>query len=555
MHPWLTTILSAALICCAPSAAADDTAARVTLASDGRSAFVIVCPADTLPATLYAARELREFIFRTTGAELPFRSAREEGRPAIRIEVDTSLPRDGFVIRLEGSDLVIAGHDSPGKADGIDFYDPASTGTLYGVYELLERFAGVRFYWPEELGWIVPKLARLEIPSDLHLRGQPHFAYRRLSHGPGWVNYEREHAVGPWGRRLRLGASFGTNYFQQTWHILNIEEWAQRGHPEYAALVGGKRDTSYDPKHRVRNGQVCMSNPEVQAIFIEAARKQRGQMFSASPNDGHGRFCQCEGCRAWDTGRRIPDGKFKGRLDLSDRIVHWYNLIAEQSGRAVGGYAYNEYLEVPAREKLHPNVYISIALNNAWTSADPKERARAERVYTAWGAYSPKATAYDILYHNVRMPPLVAPLGRDVDERIRLIARSGLAGAAFYITPKMEYGGADAYVAAKLLWDPLADGDALRAAYYADLYGPAGDDVAALYDAAAQRWRQAVQTSPGMERQKRVMVAAIDELLAYVARAERAVGQAEPYQARVARLRAAVEGMRRDAEPGEDEKD
>lgn len=531
-----------------PAAAADSTlnATPLTIVHAGRSDYCIVCARDSAPATLLAATELQAFIERATGARLRILAAAEPGRPALELRPDESLPRDSFRLQVAGANLIISGHDTAGNPERIDYERPVSCGTLYGVYEFLERYLGVRFYWPDELGTIVPRRDTLTVPGELDVRQEPRFALRQLWHGPGMVSNWDEAASRIWGRRLRLGASFAMKFNHAWWPVLDVEDWARRGHPEYAALRKGERQARYEGKHH--HGQVCVSNPEVQAVFVEAARRSPEPMFSVSPNDGYGDQCECERCRTLDNGRLIPDGRHAGLRDLSDRIMGFYNLVAERSGRPVGGYAYNEYIEVPAGVQLHPNVWVSLAPNNAWASGNAAEWARSERLYRAWGRYCPRTTVYDILYHAGQMPGMIAPLWEDVDRRMHLLAASGLAGGLFYIAPEMELGGPDAYVAAKLLWDPTADAQRLREDYFRDLYGAGWRAVETLYREAAGQWRVVVGAStPEAFRAKEKKVAAhlviLPRLEEHLARAEREAGSDEQVRRRLARLRAVLERM------------
>lgn len=49
-----------------------------------------------------------------------------------------------------------------------------NVGTLFGTYEFLEEFMGVRWLWPGELGTYVPKTNNIEISSVNKLEA-PHF--------------------------------------------------------------------------------------------------------------------------------------------------------------------------------------------------------------------------------------------------------------------------------------------------------------------------------------------------------------------------------------------
>ena len=520
----------------------------MVLIASGRSDFNIVVEKQSLPTTLLAATELQTFVWRSTGVRLPIVSSVRPKHKAIVIRNDPAYPFDGFRIEVNDGDLIISGRDSPGDPMHIDFERPVSCGTLYGVYEFLESILGVRFYWPSELGTIVPLHQRVELPQSWSVEQHPHFSLRRLRYGPQYRDNYNEAASDLWGRRLRLGASSAVRFYHAWKRVIDVEQWAKRGHPEYAALLKGERQTRYDKTTDTIVGQLCTTNENVISLFSDAASKSSDLMFSVSPNDGHSCFCECHACRTLDSGERMADGPWAGRRCLSDRMITFYNTIAERSGRKVGGYAYKEYIQVPSRTKLHPNVTISIPINNAYLSADPATERFTERILKSWGAYSARATAYDILYRprskTRAMRELIAPLGEDAVRRVRLIAEAGLAGAQLYIAPEMELGGADAYVVAKLLWNPAIDPLKIRNAYYRDLYGFGWESIRELYDLAESRWRWAVAENRPHEY-RTLMIEITPKLKALVKQGSReASGQADVIE-RLYRLAEAIERMRR----------
>ena len=530
----------AALASDVPGATPDAEPAQrlLPLVRNGQSDYTIVCSPDAHRATLLATGELQKYIEQITGVRLPVLAERPKRGPVIMVQADPSLPREGFRLQVRGRDLWITGHDTAGDPERIVFQEPVLTGTLSGVYELLERFAGVRFYWPDELGRVVPKSPNLLIPADLDHAEAPYFLMRRLWGGPEQVTLLDEAATRRWGRQLRLGASHST-WFHHNWHrLLNVEAWAKRGHPEYAALVDGVRRAQY--RDGRKDGQFCTSNPEVLQIVAEEVRSWRPPdvMVSICANDGFGCFCQCPRCRALDPGRLIPDGKFKGRADLSDRLMRFNNEIAERSGRQVSAYAYNEYVEVPLREKPHDRLTVVLALNNALQVGDDGERRRAERLCRQWGEYMPRVFAYDIMYLGMsHLPgPVPVPMGAEIEQRIRLFADSKLRGALLYITPTMEQGGPDAYVAAKLLWNPRLDAEQLRQEYYRDLYGPAAPAVQRLYQRAGDAWKRSMARRPSKQQAWLAVVAVANDLRAEAAAAQRAAHGHPRIEARVKRL-------------------
>ena len=143
----------------------------------GRTA--VVCAADAPGTTAFAATELTNFLARVLGAPVPLVREPTGGRSSIVLGANAwsaaagvstnGLPRDAFRIRSRNGDVFIAGVDADVDLARLVARGARATppcGTLYGVYEFLERFAGVRFYLPGELGTVVPRRGRIEAPAQ-----------------------------------------------------------------------------------------------------------------------------------------------------------------------------------------------------------------------------------------------------------------------------------------------------------------------------------------------------------------------------------------------------
>ena len=130
------------------------------------AAYTIVIPAEASPSQKYAAEELRDFTEKTTGVKLPI-ATDAAPLPAKAILLGETkytsalagrgksaadkLGEDGFRLLARPPHLLVMG--SPKR------------GTLYGVYELLERFGGCRWY----ASWhtVVPARDAFSVPDDL----------------------------------------------------------------------------------------------------------------------------------------------------------------------------------------------------------------------------------------------------------------------------------------------------------------------------------------------------------------------------------------------------
>src|SRR5262249_12257798 len=149
-----------------------------TLVEDGVAKAEIVLSREATADERSAADELRRYVQKSSGVELPIRAQRTPGRSAVLVGLSVAsaplrarvarLERDGFVVEGSGETLVLAGN--------------GRNGTSFAVYEFLERFVGVRWLWPGEVGEVVPRRKSLLV-EDVSLVKEPAFVWRFL--GPG----------------------------------------------------------------------------------------------------------------------------------------------------------------------------------------------------------------------------------------------------------------------------------------------------------------------------------------------------------------------------------
>ena len=67
---------------------------------------------------------------------------------------DEMIPQEGYVMLRSGNNLYIAGYE-----------EAKDCGTLFGTYELLERFGNIRYYFPGKYGTLIPKGKGLYLPQ------------------------------------------------------------------------------------------------------------------------------------------------------------------------------------------------------------------------------------------------------------------------------------------------------------------------------------------------------------------------------------------------------
>jgi len=154
----------------------------------------IVVPVSN-PVLKFAAAELQRFLKQSAGISAPILK-KESGKKIALVLGDNALSQkaglnvkklasEGFYIKRVGNRIFLAGFDDPAA-------DPQKNrwrmwiqrGTLTAVYDFLERFAGVRFYFPGEMGTVVPKRSGLVLPEKIDIIDRPDLITRENYSGP-----------------------------------------------------------------------------------------------------------------------------------------------------------------------------------------------------------------------------------------------------------------------------------------------------------------------------------------------------------------------------------
>ena len=167
---------------------------RLPLVEIGKPMAVIVLPAEPFPIAQYAAEELVHHVAKASGARLEIRREplpSPAPSPAVYVGATraaraagidpATLTHEATTLRTVGKDLFIVGNDGPG--DPLNEDNP-HTGTLWGVYEILERELGVRWLWPGALGEDVPPAKDIRLPA-MDRTFRPTMSRRHLNYGIG----------------------------------------------------------------------------------------------------------------------------------------------------------------------------------------------------------------------------------------------------------------------------------------------------------------------------------------------------------------------------------
>ena len=457
-------------------------AAPLQVVKEGKSPYCIVVAPDNPGPAAFAARDLQTYIQKATGARLPILKPEKRGsRPAFMIGFDKVTEPEGFRVRTAGNDIYISGNDTKGDVLNNHWANGARTGSWHGVCDFLEKQLGIRWFMPGELGEYVPKRSNWTVP-ELDYHDAPRFDHRRLNYQtrPG-MSKKQAQENHYFGRRNRSGNA-NVWLASHSWlHHLPKSKYF-KDHPEYFALVGGRRLGTDALNHGL---QICTTNPEaldqLAANLIDYAKRfKKPIMLTLTPNDG-GNMCECARCQALDDGIR-PDGS---RI-MTTRIITYANEMAKRITKVnpdqkLGLYAYSHYAESVSKVKAHPAVSMMEVLNDSGLSYYRSEtRTRHLKNLKGWRRVLAKLYFYTF---PEGMGGLELPCCqfRNISMLYDNLYASDVTGIDINNTSSYGAAALNNYFYLKYAWGGIKD----RAKFYdetlRDCYGPAGAPVMKAY--------------------------------------------------------------------------
>jgi hypothetical protein len=525
LFSWLTAISSGA-------------ASIVTIATAGRSDYRIVVSNNAIPSERYAAEELQRYLGKITGAKLPI--VTDSTRPSSReiclgdnghlrkLGLSPDFDRlgpDGFLIRTHGNQLTIAG----GKPRG----------TLYGVYSLLEKQLGVRWFTPEVES--VLKTNRLVLPP-INETQVPALEYREVF----WTEMMRNadfaarHRLN--GNHYQLTEKHGgraASYFPFV-HSFDslIPPELFKEHPDYFPLINGKRANGYV--------QRCLSNPDVLSLAKTTVRKwihehPEATIISVSQNDT-GNWCQCDKCKALDDAEGTPAAS----------MIQFVNNIAEDIEHdfpkvRIDTLAYQYTRKPPRTLRPRSNVIVRLCsieccFAHPLATCDSEANRRFRDDIIAWEPVAPLLYVWDYTpnFGHYQQPfPNLEALQPNVRFFVAHNVRGLFEQGNYSVGGNGELGPLRAYLLAKLLWEPGCDLRKHTDEFLGGYYGHAAATIRAYLELLEGQVRDGkthahIYDSPRAAYLNEAFLQAADRLLSEAE--ESAESEVIKFRVRVARL-------------------
>ena len=425
--------------------------AQTALVRDGDPRASIVIAEDAPDTVQTAAKELRTHIQKISGAELP--SGHEPaGDMPVTIYIGGASPEPGTAKIKEGGTNPAAFRVRV-TDDAVHLTGLSGEGALHATYDMLEQL-GVRWFMPGEIGTVIPDQQTVAIQTQ-----------DTIEH-PGFEGRHLQAVAAPtWERRMRFGG------IDSGGHGLG-PRFDREENPELFMHVDG------EPTHQENVGKQEVIDRTVEYWLKRLDNNPDMRYMRIGPHDGTG-----FGNHPWDAGDMDP---LHGKVSVTDRYIKFFNQVLDRvqekhPDAGIGFYAYSQYMRPPVREKPNPNILPMLAPIDACrlhTMQTPHcwERQYISEIIAGW-----QDTGVNMMYRgylfNLANPGVPYSMTKRTAIEYRYFYEHGIIGCRVETMPAWAWHGPTLYLAAKMMWDPMLDVDALLEDYYGKFYGPAAEPM------------------------------------------------------------------------------
>lgn len=491
----------------------NDTGPKLMLVENGVAKSTIILSSSATEPEKKVAQELKDYIKQISGIDLPV-SENPASVQGTKIYIGRAAPSpDKEAIRSGGDEPdAFRLHVAEGAIQLVGL-DDSDKGSLYAAYELLEQI-GVRWFMPGDIGTVVPSMSTIEVSYQDTIQ-HPGFDFRFFQAAAPYV----------WVAGMPMGVN-----------LTEAVPWVE--HVRLNQKTVGAHELLSNPPSRANRPDLYLPNadgtpsihldvtkPEVlELVVAESLGKLKKnpnlEYLSMGPSDGNVVVLKPD--LEWD-GDDMDS--LVGVLSTTDRLIKFFNLVLERleaegyKDVKIAFYAYNTYYNPPVRwtpnERIVPMI-ASITLDRIHSIGNPLawERNYLKDVIDGWNKVSPKVLIYDYLFH-LADPGLPVSLAERIGTEYKYFKDNGVVGIRGETTPEWGYGGLGLYLAAKMMWNPNLDVEALREDYFTKFYGPAAAPMKEHFEILENALEKADYSSGGIYDFQHILT---DEVMQEMAR-------------------------------------
>ncbi|NQZ68110.1 MAG: DUF4838 domain-containing protein [Lentisphaeria bacterium] len=279
-------------------------------------------------------------------------------------------------------------------------------------------------------------------------------------------------------------------------------------HPDYFPLIKGKRKdcnwNTYYNTNRKKNKvhgfswQPCLSNPDVQKMFIDTARKNFDGGFAGTEffggrkdavdfslhfNDGQGN-CECKNCVKMNVkgtpvrfGRQLTFAKIIARetYKTHPNKILWLTCYG------------NAIPPEEALKDLPPNLYFTVCSDRA-QYRDAKFRAKDEADLKRLLTYAKGVGLYEYFYgYGFVIPRIYSRLLASSFKKAHKMGAMAVTGEAYC---NWSLDGPKLWVASKLMWNPNLDVGKLTDEFCTIMFEEAADPMRKHFELSESNWEK-----------------------------------------------------------------
>ena len=449
---------------------------QLVVVKDGKPQVQLYAAAEHQEAAKVAMQHLTRYVAKSTGATLA--AAAASGGGQIRLEVRDDMDREAFAFSFPAEDVMVM---TAGGAHGLEF----------AAYEFLERYLGIRWLFPGEIGEYIPAMSEVVVPRQ-ELAQSPSFLSRTFSGARG--------EAPAWMRKLRANP-IRVQFHHNLWRLFP-PELLGAAHPEYYPLRNGERFVPKPEDHV--SWQPCFTAPgsaDAAAGRIREFWTQNpaSRSYSLGVNDSAG-FCTCATCQAVNGGRK----NFAGYEHVTPSFVQFANRMAELlrgdfPTHQFGFLAYVGILEPPEDLAVDPSLVPFMTFDRMmWL--DPEKKKGGQEVTISWKKKVPNLGWYDYIYGRFYAMPRI--YFHHMADYLRWGHEHGVRHYyAEYYPAEDWHEGPKFYLAMKLCWNLGLDVDAVLDEWYTCAVGAEAAPYLKEYYAGLERfWTTAVPKTDWFRR-------------------------------------------------------